>query len=482
MATVPPELFQAILYYVGCDEYYALSRSPQRFDLQESRNMLRHLASCSLTCVYWAHACRPKLFEYIRVQKLDDWLELSSLILNTPQRFTPVSAYIRYVLLVQRLDERSWLHTLSLQPSYDLGKLISRPSEVVVDIAVVGLSSVGQSSEPLTLPRLFADLPSLPPHILRCHSILLQHCHFRSSSELKTSLLAFATPSSHWHLDLVDCTWGTNPNRVTNTLPVFAGPPLRLTFSPVCISALGCSNNVELAWAAFTCRGQMDRHDTLSILLHSSDQRVIYEISHIMHQSIDQSAISAKLAGKLALTITKDFSSVPAYSDYAELSSITNLEVWCEYKQPLNIIALPESRVGLRCKFGLYRGHDRNTPIHVAFVDIFFPHRGSGRGKNTTSTAYAKIYPWEQMVDLLDSLQGLVRLRINFDVRRGLVQFVEARRTVLDKLKDRIEITYMRGDWKRQAVDFVTLEDIGKRYVHSERVGLPAEEFAECLD
>ncbi|KAI0684454.1 hypothetical protein BC835DRAFT_635784 [Cytidiella melzeri] len=108
-----------------------------------------------------------------------------------------------------------------------------------------------------------------------------------------------------------------------------------------------------------------------------------------------------------------------------------------------------------RCEFYTYGEHDRTTPTHVTMVEVLSLTSPSRHGATTTSTAYSGMYPW----GLLDSLQGFVRLRFVFHMRDDLVQYVEAYRTALAKLQDRIDLLYEDYDIERHMVDFVTLED-----------------------
>ncbi|KAI0697572.1 hypothetical protein BC835DRAFT_1413609 [Cytidiella melzeri] len=410
---IPQELFQDVLDHVGADDDTLFLLGSQ-----ERRDMIRHLTSCSLTCVYWAQACRPRIFRYIRLQSLADLRGLSSLVLSTPQRFTPVSEHIQYVQLVQRLDEKFWLHTLPLQPSYGLGVLFSRLIKTDSGISIVGPPLVEHQLEPLATPRLFAGLPrSLPPHILPCQTLLLENCHFLSLNYLRRSLhpfkLAAKTRLSFLEIHLVNSTWNSRM-RLMDAL--FTGRLLELPSSQVHIRAWDCSNDVDSAWAAFACARQTCRHPTphnSPLSLHSLDQRIIYEISNTMHQGIGRSTVSTDLMDKLVFEI------------------ITGP---LAYKEP--------------------------SYPHITLVDVFPPAR-SEHGETTPSTVFA----WDKMVDLFSSLQGPVQLRFNFDARDDLVQFMEASRTALARFHDRVDLIYEKRRHEQWTVDFVTLEDKGQIYV-----------------
>ncbi|KAI0683938.1 hypothetical protein BC835DRAFT_1392536 [Cytidiella melzeri] len=297
-ADLPPELFPYILHHVRPSML-------EEFGSQEKRGVVRHLASCSLTCLFWAHACRPKIFEAVQVHSIDDLHALSELVVNTPRRLTSISEYIQYAQLVQRLDERSWLHTLSLQPP--LGVEVLTSTQTRVEACIVGPSSADLEVGPFTIHRLFADLPRTPPsHLLRCDTLLLQDCHFRTLGDFKRSLLAFyGLVSRQFRLHVVN---STLDNRIRVANGVIAGRPLKLLPCSFSIEARGCSNTVELAWTALACEEQMlcSRSYFIEPLpsLHLSDQRVIYKLSSIMHQSLDQSPVSAELIDTPIFEIT----------------------------------------------------------------------------------------------------------------------------------------------------------------------------------
>ncbi|KAI0693468.1 hypothetical protein BC835DRAFT_1071915 [Cytidiella melzeri] len=446
-ADIPPELFKHILYHVGSG-----SQVLRQFGSQERRDTITHLASCSLTCVYWAHASRPKLFEAIRLQCLEDLQGLSSLVLDTPKGFTPVSEYIHYAELVQRADERFWLHALPLHPSNGLGVLTSRDTPVFVDISIVGPASA--DSRHFTR-RLSTGLPrNLPSHIVHCDSLTLKNCHLQTLGGFERSLLAFAASrmfSSLW-VHLVNCTW--DGFRVANAL--LSGSPFKLPPYFVHVTARDCSNNVESAWAAFAFGEQICcrwSDHSLPLLLHPSDLRVIHQVSRILHQSIE-SVVSAQLVDRPAFFISNGFiSRIEPRSP-----AICGLYI---YQEPiLDVTLSPEDRVGLKCNFYARVGHDEATLAQVALVEIF-PLFQSAHGA-TISAEYAKRYPWDQMVDLLGSLQGLGRLCFIFNVRDDLVQFMEAARPALARLHDRVELWYQLGLRKAHRVDFVTLEETGQ--------------------
>jgi hypothetical protein len=101
---LPPELFGNILSHVN-DEAVLRDIGPH-----VRKETIKHLTTCSLVCMYWAQACRPKTFRSVSIQNSDDLFALSSLFLDTPARLTPVSQYINHVDLMQRLEDKPWIH------------------------------------------------------------------------------------------------------------------------------------------------------------------------------------------------------------------------------------------------------------------------------------------------------------------------------------------------------------------------------------
>ncbi|KAI0701170.1 hypothetical protein BC835DRAFT_1411560 [Cytidiella melzeri] len=103
-------------------------------------------------------------------------------------------------------------------------------------------------------------------------------------------------------------------------------------------------------------------------------------------------------------------------------------------------------------------------------------HSRSGHGEATT-TEETKMDHLDQMVDQLDSLQRLVRLRFISKSRDDLVQFVEASRAVLAKLNDRIDLIYKAGPFRGRIVDCITLEAVWKIIHLYESPELPDTHF-----
>lgn len=111
--TLPPELVKHVVDYVG-----NVNRLIEGFADNEARlarkEEIRHLSVCALTCVYWAHICREKIFEIIMLQSPSDLREYRSMAFTSPSpRFLPMSDYLLCLICVYTCNHYMWFYGVS---------------------------------------------------------------------------------------------------------------------------------------------------------------------------------------------------------------------------------------------------------------------------------------------------------------------------------------------------------------------------------
>lgn len=309
-ASIPPELFQYILTHVG--DYQVLSLDPK---LPKRKEMVRHLAACSLTCVYWAQVCRPKAFQCIWVRSFDDLQALMVLVLDVPGRFTPISRYIDYAHCVQLLDDRPWLHNLSLQRVRSV--LLPYWLTSTLKFHLIGSSRPAQALSPLEDPgsssRLFAGIPTtLPPKFHCCDVLAFENLHFRSLSDLRRALLHFSLDKSNdgvrwfYALSFKNVTLGSQFQVEDHFVDALFSNPHRLNLSAA-ISTSDCPQAALLVWASnifrqeiqFRSLSTQQHGEETRASLHPSDSRNTFAV----FAAIVRTLISAKTIDKPSIEL-----------------------------------------------------------------------------------------------------------------------------------------------------------------------------------
>ncbi|KAI0084294.1 hypothetical protein BDY19DRAFT_541316 [Irpex rosettiformis] len=74
-ASIPPELFEHILVYVGDEDRLWNGKDPMA-----RREEMKHLSACALTCVYWAQLTRWRMFYRLVLRSAKDINDLRSLL------------------------------------------------------------------------------------------------------------------------------------------------------------------------------------------------------------------------------------------------------------------------------------------------------------------------------------------------------------------------------------------------------------------
>jgi hypothetical protein len=304
-ADIPPELFSTILYYIADDTELGNLWSNKR------KTVIAHLAACSLTCVYWAKICRPRIFMYVVVKSFDALQRLSSLASHTPQSLSPIVNFIQYLHMVQYLNDRPWLHTLRLQPSLglqpsNLGNLKSRY------VHIIGPGSVSRDSRHTILPILWTLFPAR----WECNAIGMSGLHLRSLNDIRRWLrpvafaqtptnftFTFQQPTIQPFIQLSKVTWETHVHDPIDA--VFSNRPFVLPFLDIFINVQQCTSNTELAWATLTrVTAGSQTHDGIKYQMPLSECQILLDISNMMQDVLVAITPEKKDASKLRFNLS----------------------------------------------------------------------------------------------------------------------------------------------------------------------------------
>ncbi|KAI0798652.1 hypothetical protein BC629DRAFT_237839 [Irpex lacteus] len=207
-ADIPPELVEQILLDV-CEGAWRL------LDLDETvpnrKDAIKNVTACSLTCVYWAHICRKQLFCSVRIKNYEDMRAFVSLVVNTPTRFAPISEYVFYATLVQRVGDRPWLYLFRIQSC--LTRLLQSSR---IDFHIEDSPNYGTGPQRSISQRLFASLPRTPPSsCLQCEDLIIDKPHFVTPHDLASFLRKFSRFDS---LRLTNVTWSAQVDFASDLL------------------------------------------------------------------------------------------------------------------------------------------------------------------------------------------------------------------------------------------------------------------------
>lgn len=488
-ATIPPELFEHVLWHVCSSD--SLSEDCESTARREA---IVHLAACSLTCVYWTQVCRPRIFRYIWIRSFNELRTLLSLVLigTTLSRLRPISQLIFRANCVQRLGDRPWLHNLRL--------LTYR--HITGDYAQLHLHIIGHSSHHHAIGSLASSpspllvgLPRTLPSIFHsCNTLTLRELHFQNPNDLRRCLSQF----SAWREVNLEGITLHNPNRFREAV---LSRPLKVLRGEGAIHAKNCSQSVTLAWTAFTFLEHIRTSWSQAVviaLLHPTNFQVAVNISEIIFQGI----VSSQLHSPPTCTIY-NISRGTVHLDETD-TTYGEKGLFCRPYETLLIGSVdrlllfyfkprqhsPKMLGGhntLDLKFFAYSnrkpGDRRSTahPSHISYNAILIHSQCWSDIYNRCLTNdevelldVLLTCPWDRLVDqfLLLPPTVLSRVRVQCPSHNSLVRLIQEHRASLAKLGDRLELVYETDgpvfDWELKqwvcrgvAVGIDSLEDIG---------------------
>ncbi len=303
-AEIPPELFERILFYI-CR--YAYGLLDLGYEVPNRKEAIKEIGACSRTCVYWARACRAKIFEIIWLKNYEDMCSFSLLVSKTPRTFTPVSAYVQKATLLHRIGDRPWLHLCWLQSS----RLSLTPG---ISISYHIVDSRGDTRTPRSIHlRISSGLPrALPSPFHQCGNLRIENPHFRGLNDLNSLMGKFSYrpgPDNSVLLSLSNISWEVdshfqNDALTETTLAISSLCCVEITIQPSLYGA-------EIAWLAYVAVLRCIQHRPPSTTLREgtklqllpSVQRTIHDIGKTLCQNdkVDKFVFSMDMRDTLSL-------------------------------------------------------------------------------------------------------------------------------------------------------------------------------------
>ncbi|KAI0084303.1 hypothetical protein BDY19DRAFT_997794 [Irpex rosettiformis] len=107
-ASIPPELFEDILFYVGDEGRLWCSVDPTA-----RREEMKHLSACALTCVYWAQLTRERMFRRLVLRSAKDINDLRSLLrASSSDRLNPIGKILLELVIYYKLGDLLWFYNV----------------------------------------------------------------------------------------------------------------------------------------------------------------------------------------------------------------------------------------------------------------------------------------------------------------------------------------------------------------------------------
>lgn len=196
-----------------------------------------------------------------------------SLVVNTPTRFAPISEYVSWATLMQRVGERPLLHLSGMQPSLF-------HSQCRFHFPVEDSPNDATSSQRSISQRLFASLPKTPPlSCLQCYGLTIDKPHFVTPHDLTSLLQKF---SGYYHLCLTNVAWSAQVDLASDVL---ARHSLNMSSREFSVRVHSSNYTAETTWLALTTMLRYPSDDrTVNLQVLPSAQRVILDISRCLCQ------------------------------------------------------------------------------------------------------------------------------------------------------------------------------------------------------
>ncbi|KAI0084333.1 hypothetical protein BDY19DRAFT_997816 [Irpex rosettiformis] len=107
-ASIPPELFEHILFYVGDEDRLGPCEDPTA-----RREEMKHLSACALTCVYWAQLTRGRMFRRLVLRSTKDINGLRSLLrASSSDRLNPIGRLLSELVICYKLGDLLWFYNV----------------------------------------------------------------------------------------------------------------------------------------------------------------------------------------------------------------------------------------------------------------------------------------------------------------------------------------------------------------------------------
>lgn len=210
--TIPPELLSKIVHLAGeeallYDEDDGDENEPNTLYFADRRGGMRHLSSCSLTCVYWAKVARPRMYRIMVLRSVQDIHDLLSIFhashAHLGTRGIPsISQCLQHLVVEHELGNWVWFHNILqlLKVQVEHQPYTSLRLDVHVDGHNFP-SKKRAKSRPARHP-LYLSMPRpipIPPLSYKSMRLTLQDTALANISELRNLVQDFNLKSAEWH-------------------------------------------------------------------------------------------------------------------------------------------------------------------------------------------------------------------------------------------------------------------------------------------
>ncbi|KAI0084951.1 hypothetical protein BDY19DRAFT_467193 [Irpex rosettiformis] len=219
-ASIPTELFENILLFVGDDRQLGRCHNPRA-----RREEMRHLSACAATCFHWAQLTRRRMFRQLALRSYEDLCGLRSLVRSSSAntRIDPIGRVLEQLVVFYRLDDHLWFHNIGGLKACGANRLF------FVELHVSGPipPTVTNARQPPLHP-LFYSLPRILPMASFLKLVVVvfaENTHFPNPT-LLYNLLQDCLSLSPLQLSCTNLTWDREPQ--TSSIP--SEVDLRLAF------------------------------------------------------------------------------------------------------------------------------------------------------------------------------------------------------------------------------------------------------------
>ncbi|KAI0084318.1 hypothetical protein BDY19DRAFT_542839 [Irpex rosettiformis] len=281
-ASIPPELFEDILFYVGDGDRLMPSEDPTA-----RREEMKHLSACALTCVYWAQLTRVDMFQRLVLRSSKDISGLRSLLrASSSDRLDPIGTFFEELVIYYKLDDVPWFHNVP--------GLVASGADVLDSVCLHVLGPVppaftaGNTRQSILHPLFFAVprvIPMTSFHKFYVH-VYVENIHFTHPTMLY-NLLQDCKLLHPWNMTCRNLTWDHDP---TATPSLFGWAPVHHSRLE-CMYPSQCTDNALTSVMALS----VPRHESSRRPhLNSTDSSSLVDI---MRASRGQGASARSISG-----------------------------------------------------------------------------------------------------------------------------------------------------------------------------------------
>ncbi|KAI0084322.1 hypothetical protein BDY19DRAFT_997811 [Irpex rosettiformis] len=166
-ASIPPELFEDILFYVGDEKRLWYDEDPMA-----RREEMKHLSACALTCAYWAQLTRERMFDRLVLRSGKDLNDLRTLLrASSSDRLDPIGVLLSKVVIYYKLGDLLWFYNLPGLVASGANKLNWVGFHVLGPVPTA--FTAGNTRRSVLHPLFFA-VPRVMPMTSKFHKLYVQ--------------------------------------------------------------------------------------------------------------------------------------------------------------------------------------------------------------------------------------------------------------------------------------------------------------------